>query len=351
MDNSIRGLSRRDFLKLSGLGLLGLFLPARPISHLASPLAGAPVDAFTQGRICSTFLWAYDLPTIKGKRVKLYWRDLVVDIVGSAIDENAEDYNRVWYGLPDGSYLYSGWVQPVRTILNPTLTNFPKEGLLAEVSVPFTDAYESADPSSRVQHRLYFESTHWVVGSAPGPDGSAWYRLLDDKYDEYYFVSAAHLCFIPPEEIAPLSPNVAPKDKHIEVRLDSQLVLAYEGTRLVFAASAATGGNLRSCKYYTPDGIFSTYLKRPSRHMAAGDLTASGFDLPGVPWVMYLTEGGISLHGTYWHNDFGHPRSHGCVNLPPSAAKWLFRWTTPSVSPDKQFGIDSSKATRVVIAN
>ena len=70
--------------------------------------------------------------------------------------------------------------------------------------------------------------------------------------------------------------------------------------------------------------------------MAAGDIASSGFDLPGVPWVLYITEGGISFHGTYWHNDYGRPRSHGCINLTPQAAKWVFRWTMPSVPPDKE---------------
>jgi lipoprotein-anchoring transpeptidase ErfK/SrfK len=70
--------------------------------------------------------------------------------------------------------------------------------------------------------------------------------------------------------------------------------------------------------------------------MATGDIASSGFDLPGVPWVLYITEGGISFHGTYWHNDYGRPRSHGCINLTPQAAKWLFRWTTPSVPHDKE---------------
>ena len=69
--------------------------------------------------------------------------------------------------------------------------------------------------------------------------------------------------------------------------------------------------------------------------MATGDIASNGFDLPGVPWVLYITESGISFHGTYWHNDYGRPRSHGCINLTPQAAKWLYRWTTPTVAPDK----------------
>jgi len=331
--------------------MLGLFVPARPFSYLASPIADSPAESAQQGRICAAFQWSYDSPTTKGKRVKLYWRDLLVDIVGSAVDEDATAYNRVWYELPDGGFIYSGWVQPVRTALNPTFTNIPLEGLLAEISVPFTDAYESPDPASKVKYRLYYETTHWVTASAPGADGSAWYKLLDDKFNGYYFAPAAHVRIMSAEELSPISPDFPAKDKRIEVHLDQQFVSAYEGTRLVFAARAATGAILRSGKYTTPDGIFSTYLKRASRHMAAGDLTASGFDLPGVPWVLYLTESGISLHGTYWHNDFGHPRSHGCVNLAPFAAKWLFRWSMPLVTPEKQYGIDRSKATTVLVMN
>ena len=74
-----------------------------------------------------------------------------------------------------------------------------------------------------------------------------------------------------------------------------------------------------------------TFHKRPSRHMAAGNLAANGYDLPGVPWVIYFTEEGIAIHGTFWHNDFGRPRSHGCINVAPHVAKWIYRWTNPEV--------------------
>jgi lipoprotein-anchoring transpeptidase ErfK/SrfK len=88
-----------------------------------------------------------------------------------------------------------------------------------------------------------------------------------------------------------------------------------------------------------------TYHKRPTRHMAAGDLTAGGFDLAGVPWVMYLTDSGISIHGTFWHNDFGRPRSHGCINLTPAASKWFFRWTAPVVRPAELFAYQPKGTT------
>jgi lipoprotein-anchoring transpeptidase ErfK/SrfK len=104
----------------------------------------------------------------------------------------------------------------------------------------------------------------------------------------------------------------------------------------VFLSRVATGGIFRDGDFTTPAGTFITFHKRPSRHMAAGNLAAGGYDLPGVPWISYITKGGIALHGTYWHNNFGRPRSHGCINLSCQASKWIYLWTMPSVPPEEQ---------------
>jgi lipoprotein-anchoring transpeptidase ErfK/SrfK len=185
---------------------------------------------------------------------------------------------------------------------------------------------------------MYYETTHWIMSAAINPsDGKIWYQVLDDKWNRHYYAPAEHLRLIMDNELAPLSPDVPEAEKKIQVQLNSQLVFAYENGDPVFITRAATGKAFRYGVYATPTGSFMTYYKRPTRHMASGDITSDGFDLPGVPWVMYFTEVGLSLHGTFWHNDFGHPKSHGCVNLSPSAAKWLFRWTRPAVPPGEQY--------------
>ena len=323
-------ISRRDFLKLSGYGLMGALLP-----NLS---ANASNDLFDklQGRVIDRTLWSYAEPDRKARRLKMYWHDLTFRITNSTVSEDATAYNRVWYEVEDGGYVYSGSVQPVRTILNePQLISL--DGTLGEVSVPFTDAHLEADPNSELIYRLYYETVHWVTASAVLPDGSIWYALRDDKFEKQYFVRGEHIRLIPDEELAPLSAGIDNADKRIEVRLSDQLVLAYEKDRLVFGPRTATGGRLRSGTYTTPVGDYITYHKRPTRHMAAGDLAASGFDLPGVPWVVYIKENGTSFHGTYWHNDYGRPRSHGCINLTPQSAKWLYLWSTPTVPADKEF--------------
>ncbi|MBN2115693.1 MAG: L,D-transpeptidase [Anaerolineales bacterium] len=321
-------LSRRDFLKLSRYGLMAIFLP-----NLALPEA----DEFAnlQGRIIDRTVWAYDEPDPKAKRKKLYWHDLVVPITNTAISEDETAHNRVWYQLEAGGYAYSGGIQPVRTILNAP-QQIPTRGALGEVSVPFTDAYLEADLNADLVYRLYYETVHWVTGAVNAVDGSTWYRLLDDKFETYYYVLAKHIRLISNEELAPLSPDVPSESKHVEVRLDDQLLLAYEKEKTVFATRISTGVKRLSGNYTTPDGDFLTFHKRPTRHMAAGDIASNGFDLPGVPWVLYITRSGISFHGTYWHNDYGRPHSHGCLNMAPQAAKWLYRWTLPTVPPEKQ---------------
>ncbi len=74
---------------------------------------------------------------------------------------------------------------------------------------------------------------------------------------------------------------------------------------------------------------------------------ANIYDLPGVPWVSFFIETGIALHGTYWHNDYGRPRSRSCVNLTPGDAKFIYRWTRPEVPPDTQYLYKPGEGTLV----
>jgi lipoprotein-anchoring transpeptidase ErfK/SrfK len=347
-------LSRRDFLKLSGLGFLGVLLPNGPLNDLLRHPNSAPYqDAFDaqQGRVTARLIWLYDKPSFNGARVKLYWRDSILSITNVAISEDVTDYNRVWYQIGDEGYAYSGTLQPVRTVLNAPTLDVPAAGLLGEVSVPYTDGHERADLKSHASYRMYYETVHWIMSAATDPtDGKIWYQILDDKFNKLYYAPGEHLRLIPDDELAPLSPDVPNSQKKVQVQLNAQLVFAYENDEPVFVTRAATGQVFRYGIYTTPTGQFQTYYKRPTRHMANGDITADGYDLPGVPWVMYFTEAGLSLHGTFWHNDFGHPKSHGCVNLSTSAAKWLFRWTEPVVKPDEQFAYKTT-GTQLQIVN
>jgi len=107
-----------------------------------------------------------------------------------------------------------------------------------------------------------------------------------------------------------------PTGKQIIVVLSQQRVYAFEDGNLLRQFVVSTGLPATP----TVVGSFSIYLKVPSQRM-----TGPGYDLPNVPWVMYFYRG-YSFHGTYWHNNFGRPMSHGCVNMRTAEAEWLYNW-------------------------
>lgn len=260
----------------------------------------------------------------------------MIPIQGVTYSEDDSSHNQVWYQLGEREYVHSGLVQPVRTTLNQSASSLPEGGVLAEVTVPYTDAHWRPSKSEPVAYRFYYETTHWAIGVFTSDDGTSWYQVLDDKWEFSYYVLASHLRIIPSGELAPITPHVPSILKYLEVRLADQLIIAYEGYLPVFMARIASGARFSDGNFTTPNGSFLTFHKRPSRHMAAGNLAANGYDLPGVPWICYFTESGIALHGTYWHNNYGAPRSHGCINLTPQASKWIYRWTHPVVHEFEQ---------------
>lgn len=113
--------------------------------------------------------------------------------------------------------------------------------------------------------------------------------------------------------------------KRILVDRSEQKLYAYDGDILFTEQSISTGLELTP----TPRGTFTVYKKTPSRYMQ-GPLPylidQQRYDLPGVPWNLYFTEAGAVIHGAYWHNSFGKPYSHGCVNLPPQEAQKIYLW-------------------------
>lgn len=122
-------------------------------------------------------------------------------------------------------------------------------------------------------------------------------------------------------------------NKHIEVDLTNQKLLAYEGDKLVYEFPVSTGKWGR-----TPTGVFSIWIKlRYTRMEGGSSALGTYYNLPNVPYVMFFYNDsipksmGYSLHGAYWHNNFGHPMSHGCVNMRPVDAETIYYWSNPRV--------------------
>jgi len=330
-------LSRRDFLKIGGLALAGLaFTPDFP---RADDRDQGTLARVTVNQIDLRSASRDDAPII-GQR----FRDQLVHIYYQLIPADAPKYyNPLWYRVW-GGYLHSKWLQIVDIRFNQPLSSVPETGQLCELTVPYTTAYqydqwEGWHPWDG--SRLYYETTHWATGIEAGPDGEPWYQLTSEIDDFLkYYVPARHLRPISEAEIAPLSADVPPEKKRIEVSLDQQTLYAYEYDQQVFSAKISSGIPSRGpspngIPTATPRGKFRIYSKMPNKHMGivTGNpdaLEGDSFSLPGVPWTcFFLNPGGYAFHGTYWHNNFGLQMSHGCVNMRNSDAKWLFRWTSP----------------------
>ncbi|MEM8675665.1 MAG: L,D-transpeptidase [Cyanobacteria bacterium P01_G01_bin.67] len=111
--------------------------------------------------------------------------------------------------------------------------------------------------------------------------------------------------------------NLKQSDRQwIEVDLSQQHLFAWSGENQIFSVVISSG------KAQTPThpGIYTIQRKYPLDRMRGTD-----YDLPNIPHVLYFDRG-YAFHGAYWHNNFGNPMSHGCVNLPLGNAKWLFDW-------------------------
>jgi hypothetical protein len=338
--NSMEKISRRDFLKLSASGVLALALSEMGIS---SALAAPPTS---QGRVTWSGIPLYDAPSFNAKKIHLFGMDQVVKLKSEVDGDEGNPYNKSWYEVDDG-FTYSGWLQPVETKLNKPIYEIPVEGQLGEVTVPISETRLTPYTYAKNGYRLYYGTTHWVKNVVvTREEKSLWYEIFDNHLKKSFHVPYYNMRLVPKEEFIQLSPDVPESDKLIHLDLTAQLVTAFEGNTMVFSSRCSSGAKGTR----TPTGEFLTYHKGPSIHMTnQGDSVNHIYNLPGVPWCSFFTGYGNAFHGTYWHNDYGRPRSHGCVNLRSEDAKWLYRWCRPYVPPETDYLYLPGEGTRVQI--
>ncbi len=312
-------LTRRDFLKVGGAGLA-----AAAVAAGARP---ASADVIFYGRPTNP-VSVYPEPSWRGAVVARKRFDEVIDIIGTAEGEGIYPHNNIWYQTYEG-WVYSSFVQPTQWILNaPTLDL--GAGKWGEISIPIT--YGSGYPGNRGYSKLYYSEVYRVVRAQPARDGSIWYGIAGDNgVSVWRWVPAEHVRLMSPEELAPINPDVT--NKLVLVDRPAQVVHALENGNVVFSARTSTGTHWPSGDYYTPPGDWQGLEKRMSKYMTGG-VGADSYGVTGVGFVYYFTNSKAATHSTYWHNNYGTPMSHGCVNLRPEDARWIWRWVHPIVGYD-----------------
>lgn len=141
-------------------------------------------------------------------------------------------------------------------------------------------------------------------------------------------------------------------EKRIEVDLTNQKLYAFEGNKKKYSFPISSG------KWYpTPTGEFRIWSKIKYTLMTGGSKAlGTYYYLPNVPYTMFFYNNdvpkwkGFGIHGTYWHNNFGHPMSHGCVNMNTDDAKTLFYWANPPIGPEQaSIRVEGNEGTKVII--
>jgi lipoprotein-anchoring transpeptidase ErfK/SrfK len=229
--------------------------------------------------------------------------------------------NQKWYQLYEGGYVSATHIlvyppskfQGVRLDQQP---DQPFAFLVAETRVSSTPGARPAADALKLTR--YSRVT---ILDRQDVNGTTWYRVGDGEWVSQYQVGVV--------SVSPRPSAIGPLDKWIEVNLYEQTLAAYEGDQMVYATLVSSG----LPQWPTTPGLFQIYVKVKQGQMSGAEGQPDYYYLQDIPWIMYFDDQ-QALHTAYWHDGFGLPHSHGCINLAPQDALWLFNWTTPDASQE-----------------
>lgn len=232
-----------------------------------------------------------------------------------------EHNGEVWYEINPAEFIHSQYLR----IASPS--RFSGVVLQEQPTYPFawinrqtqTASFPGGEANGPLVKRYQLVTLYAqdIVGA------SLWYMIGTDQWVEQSYVSRV--------DIDPRPEGVGVNERWIEINTFEQTLAAYEGDRMVFATLVSTGRR----GTWTPNGLNRIWGKLPSTPMSNKDVAPSSpawYYLEDVEWTQYFSED-YALHTAYWHDAFSFTRSHGCVNLAPLDARWLFDFTSP-VTPE-----------------
>lgn len=234
--------------------------------------------------------------------------------------ERVEQDGGVYYRLPSGEWISGGEAGAACCITYGRFTGMIIRGtlrnsfgwILTVAPVYSAPGYASPQTGRQVNREEMVQ-----VYRLEQADNVTWVMIGKDEWIEDRVVGR-----ITPN---PVAPQGVDNGRWIEINLEEQAMLVYDQNRLVFATMVSTGVE----PFYTRPGLFKIEVKKEAETMQ-GSFEADRSDfyyLQNVPWTMYFDQA-RALHGAYWHTLFGYPQSHGCVNLSPGDAHWLFDWAS-----------------------
>ena len=155
--------------------------------------------------------------------------------------------------------------------------------------------------------------------------GQVWYLIGPDQWINQIYVGK-----VSPKQVPA---GVESGTAWVDIDLFEQTLAAYVGDRMVYATLVSSG----LPGWNTPPGLSQVWHKVEAGKMSGADQRPDYYFLEDVPWTLYFNRD-VALHGAYWHDSFGYRHSHGCVNLAPQDARWLFEWAQESLWVHVQSG-------------
>ncbi|MDX1686963.1 MAG: L,D-transpeptidase [Candidatus Promineifilaceae bacterium] len=231
-------------------------------------------------------------------------------VKATATDDEGNDWYRVW-----GHWLPAHYYHVVdSTHFAGVNVHYRPRRPFGWVLTPFRLRPEPAAPAPEDAPELQRYDFVQIYGVAHGRDGALWYDVGDGRWVRYHALALTQWREQPGD--------VGEDAYWVDVDLTQQTFTAYEGDRMVYAGLISSG----LPRWPTRVGLFRVWSRHETTRMSGGVLGDDYYYIAEVPHTLYF-DGEIALHGAYWHDDFGRPKSHGCVNMPPRAAEWVYYWS------------------------
>ena len=333
----MKQISRKDFFKLGSLAAGAaisfnrgdLFANDFPVADRLGRIAVGRVDIKSSPD--------YEAPT-----VDILYEDTVIPWYQEVIGAWPFRNNQRWIET-EGGYVWGPNIQPVRNEPNQPLGEIPEgmDGFWVEVTVPWVNAVMENPPGystwwnlqniKNLPPRFYYMQVLWVDQIKTGSSGNIIYRV-NERYGnpgDLLWAPAEAFRPISEPEITPIHPEAENKQIIVDVTDSHQTLSCLENGREVYFCRISSGKvpNTTPLTAIGSDG-FNIWRKLASVQMSGGTNQA-GWMIPGIGWVSFFYNEGVAIHSTFWHNNFGEPSSHGCVNAAPEDAKWIYRWASP----------------------
>ena len=303
---------------VSDASIEGADATAAPTPSAPTSDAGAPADADSGVRI-EELEGAPDSPLMRRMLSRMY--------VSLDHEVRAGSGGLYWH-TQSGGYVRTNAISTLRPtdlfqgVRLDTAAHLPAAFAMSAVTPTYTQVGTAMHSSGRAPRLTFFQLT----GDPPVRIGADDYYRTSDGI----FVRGRNVRLVTAHEPPT---DLTPGEKWIDVNLDHQTLVAYEGTTPVYVTLISSGLRRRGSltqNYETIQGGFRIQSKHVATTMD-GNSNDGPYSIEDVPWVMYF-EQSFALHGAFWHNGFGYMHSHGCVNLSPPDARWVFNWSEPRLA-------------------